>query len=105
MNTISNFLDEYLRKTGRESIGAVEANALLDKAGILKDNPQRPGLPLRNKLRKGELPYAYQVAGKGSEWVIPLSTAKREDMDQHEGGKSKFLQEVASELFEENKEE
>ena len=54
-----------------------EANALLDKAGLLKDNPQRPGLPLRNKLRKGELPYAYQVAGKGSEWVIPLSTAER----------------------------
>ena len=77
MDKIVNFLDEYLRKTGRESIGAVEANALLDKAGLLKDNPQRPGLPLRNKLRKGELPYAYQVAGKGSEWVIPLSTAER----------------------------
>ena len=101
MNTISNFLDEYLRKTGRESIGAVEANALLDKAGILKDNPQRPGLPLRNKLRKGELPYAYQVAGKGSEWIIPLSTAKREDAAQREGSKSKFMQKVASGLFEE----
>ena len=96
MNAISNFLDEYLQKTGRESIGAVEANALLDKAGILKDNPQKPGLPLRNKLRNGELPYAYQVVGKGSEWVIPLSTAQRE------GGKSKFLQKVASELFERN---
>ncbi len=101
MNTISNFLDEYLRKTGRESIGAVEANALLDKAGILKDNPQRPGLPLRNKLRKGELPYAYQVAGKGSEWVIPLSTVKREEMNQQGGSKSKFMQRVASGLFEE----
>ena len=74
---IVNFLDEYLRKIGRESIGAVEANALLDKAGLLKDNPQRPGLPLRNMLRKGELPHAYQVAGKGSEWVILFSTAKR----------------------------
>ena len=102
MNTISQFLDEYLQKTGRKSIGTVEANALLDKADILKDNPQRPGLPLRNKLRKGELPYAYQVAGKGSEWVIPLSTAKREDVDQRE---SKFFQRVASELFEGNKEE
>ena len=77
MNDIVNFLDGYLRKTGRESIGAVEANALLDKAGLLKDNLQKPGLPLRNKLRKGELPYAYQVAGKGSEWVIPLSTTER----------------------------
>ena len=77
MNEIRNVLDDYLRKTGKESIGAVEANALLDKAGILKDNPQRPGLPLRNKLRNGELPHAYQKAGKGSEWVIPLSTAER----------------------------
>ena len=77
MNEITNFLDDYLRKTGKESIGAVEANTLLDKAGILKDNPQRPGLPLRNKLRNGELPHAYQKAGKGSEWIIPLSTAKR----------------------------
>ena len=101
MNVISQFLDEYLQRTGRESIGAVEANALLDKAGILKDNPQRPGLPLRNKLRKGELPYAYQVAGKGSEWVIPLSTAKREDTNQQGGGKNEFMQRVASELFEE----
>ena len=74
MDKIVNFLDEYLRKTGRESIGAVEANALLDKAGLLKDNPQRPGLPLRNKLRKGELPYAYQVGGR---WIIPFSTAAK----------------------------
>ncbi len=102
MNAISKFLDEYLQKTSRKSIGAVEANALLDKAGILKDNPERPGLPLRNKLRKGELPYAYQVAGKGSEWVIPLSTAKREDMSLREEGTSKFFQRVKEVLFEES---
>lgn len=47
MDMTSLFLDEYLQKNGRESIGAVEANALLDRGGILKDNPQRPGLPLR----------------------------------------------------------
>ena len=98
MNEIINFLDEYLRKTGKESIGAVEANALLDKAGLLKDNPQRPGLPLRNKLRKGELPYAYQVAGKGSEWVIPLSTAER----PAEVKKDWASRRVAESLFDEN---
>ena len=92
---ISQFLDEYLQKAGRESIGAVEANALLDKAGILRDNPQRPGLPLRNKLRKGELPYAYQVAGKGSEWVIPLSTAER----PAEVKKDNVFRRVADSLF------
>ena len=104
MNAISKFLDEYLQKTSRKSIGAVEANALLDKAGILKDNPERPGLPLRNKLRKGELPYAYQVAGKGSEWVIPLSTAKREVATRREESGSKFLQRVKEKMSEGNKE-
>ena len=77
MDKIVNFLDEYLSKTGRESIGAVEANALLDKTGLLKDNPQRPGLPLRNRLRKSKLPYAYQVAGKYSKWVIPISPQRK----------------------------
>ena len=40
MNKIITFLDAYLQKTGKESISAVEANVLLDKAGILKDDPQ-----------------------------------------------------------------
>lgn len=74
MNEIITFLDDCLRKADRESISAVEANALLDKAGILKDDPQRHGLPLRRKLRNGELPYAYQVGGR---WIIPLSTAEK----------------------------
>ena len=72
MNEIIDFLDDYLLRTGKESIGAVEA-----KAGILKDSTDRPGMPLRRKLRKGEIPHAYQVGGKGSEWVIPISPEKR----------------------------
>ena len=74
MDKIITFLDAYLQKTGKESISAVEANALLDKAGILKDDPRRHRLPLRRKLRNGELPYAYQVRGR---WIIPLSTAEK----------------------------
>jgi len=74
MDKIITFLDAYLQKTGKESISAVEANALLDKAGILNDDPRRHGLPLRRKLRNGELPYAYQVRGR---WIIPLSTAEK----------------------------
>ena len=77
MNEIIDFLVDYLLRTGKESIGAVEANELLSKAGILKDSTDRPGMPLRRKLRKGEIPHAYQVGGKGSEWVIPISPEKR----------------------------
>lgn len=75
MNTtlIINYLDEYLQTTGRESLNPVEANDILEKAGLLKDNKSRPGLPLRKMLRKGELPHAYQVSGKNSRWIIPLS--------------------------------
>jgi hypothetical protein len=73
MNEITRFLDEYLRRTCRLTIDPVEANALLSKAGILHDSKDRPGKPLRDKLRNGELPHAYQVAGKGSNWIIPLS--------------------------------
>ena len=77
MNEIIDFLDDYLLRTGKESIGAVEANELLSKAGILKDSTDRPGMPARTKLRKGEIPHAYQVGSKGSEWVIPISPEKR----------------------------
>lgn len=70
MNAITEFIDNYLLQNGKDCIGAVEANALLEKAGILNDSKNRPGSPLRKKLRAGELPHAYQV---GRKWVIPLS--------------------------------
>lgn len=70
---IIEFLDIYLAKTGKSSIGPVEANAELAKARILPDSQYRPGKPLRDLLRKGELPHAYQSGGKGSQWTIPHS--------------------------------
>lgn len=54
-------------------MGPVEANAVLAKAGLLKDNDLRKGKPLRDILRKGNIPHAYQAVGKGSEWTIPNS--------------------------------
>lgn len=74
MNTITNFIDNYLTKSGRAEIDPVEANALLEKAGILHDSKDRPGKPLRDLLRKGELPHAFQTGGKGSSWKIPHSS-------------------------------
>ncbi|HYK77006.1 MAG TPA: hypothetical protein VEV16_08510, partial [Daejeonella sp.] len=54
----------------------VEANAILAKAGILRDSEDRPGKPLRDLLRKGQLPHAFQSAGIGSSWTIPHSSRR-----------------------------
>ena len=75
MNKIIKFLDDYLTKSGKASIEPVEANALLEKAGILSDSLDRPGLPLRRLLRKGHLPHAYQANGKNTPWTIPHSSS------------------------------
>lgn len=71
MNNIITFLDNYLKSSNKIEITAVEANAALAKAEILKDSHERPGKPLRDLLRKGELPHAYQ---NGRNWLIPSST-------------------------------
>jgi len=75
MNAITKFIDDYLTKSGRVHIDAVEANALLAKSEILKDSKDRPGKTLRDLLRKGLLPHAFQKSGKGSPWTIPHSNS------------------------------
>ena len=70
---VIKFLDDYLTKTNRANIGAPEANALLDEAGILNDNTTRKGKPLREMLRAGKLPHAFQ---SGVTWIIPHSNKK-----------------------------
>lgn len=76
VKAIINYLDTYLTKTGRPSIDPVEANAVLAKAGLLSDSKDRPGKPLRNLLRDGQLPHAFQSGGKGSLWTIPHSSKR-----------------------------
>ena len=70
MRQIIKFIDDYLEKNSLEWISAVDANRLLDEQGLLGDSSTRKGLPLRNKLRSGEIPHAYQV---GVFWRIPSS--------------------------------
>jgi hypothetical protein len=74
MTSIISAIDKYLERTGRQSIGPVEANKILAKAGLLRDSKDRPGKPLRDLLRKGQLPHAFQSGGKGTEWTIPHSS-------------------------------
>lgn len=73
MKAIIEHLDSYLASAGLSNIDPVEANAILAKAGLLQDSRDRPGKPLRDLLRKGKLPHAYQPGGKGSNWTIPHS--------------------------------
>ena len=68
---IISVIDEYLEANKKDYIGAVEANEVLTKKGLLRNSQSRPGKPLRDLLRKGLIPQAYQ--DKGSKWVIPYS--------------------------------
>jgi hypothetical protein len=73
INAIIRKIDEFLEKTGKKSTDPVEANAMLEKVGLLRDSDTRPGKPLRDILRAGKIKHAYQTGGKGSSWVIPHS--------------------------------
>ena len=73
IKAIITHLDTYLSGTGKLNIDPVEANAILAKADLLTDSKDRPGKPLRELLRKGLLPHAFQSGGKGSSWTIPHS--------------------------------
>lgn len=75
MNTqsIIRCLDVFIEKNNIEELNPVDANYVLAKKGVLRDSDSRPGKPLRNLLRKGKLPHAYQPGGKGTGWVIPHS--------------------------------
>jgi hypothetical protein len=74
IQTVIDYLDEYLSKHNMSTINPVDANAILEKAGLLKDNDVRKGKPLRELLTAGKIPHAYQAGGKGSEWIIPHSS-------------------------------
>jgi len=74
VNAIIQFLDEYLKRNNLKSLTPPEANELLAGAGLLADDKTRKGMPLRNLLRAGLIPHAYQLGGKYSRWVIPCSS-------------------------------
>ena len=69
-------IDSYLKKNKLKYVNPVDANNELSLQGLLSDSVSRPGNPLRKLLRDGKIPHAYQVGGKGSHWIIPLSKSK-----------------------------
>jgi hypothetical protein len=56
----SAFLQRRLHQLGLDEVPAVAAAAWLDEAGLLRDSPTRPGLPLRTLLRAGTIPQGEQ---------------------------------------------
>lgn len=66
-------VDAEIERTGAEYLTPVEAAPIIERKGLLKDSQHRPGLPLRNLLRAGKIPHAYQTKGKWSRWRIPHS--------------------------------
>ncbi|SFO75155.1 hypothetical protein SAMN05428949_6474 [Chitinophaga sp. YR627] len=73
IKAIIKFLDDYLSKNNLSNIRPVEANELLEKQELLNDSKSRKGKPLRDLLRAGKIPHAYQTGGKNSRWFIPHS--------------------------------
>lgn len=68
VDRINAFLQAELRRRDLDSVRAVEAARWLDSAGILRDSRDRPGLPLRYILRKGEI--TGQRRENGRWWFI-----------------------------------
>src|SRR5918996_5120097 len=54
-SAISDFIQKELRRRRANDVTAVEVGTWLDRAGVLRDSPHRPGLPLRNLLRAGRI--------------------------------------------------
>ena len=50
LQTLQECLDEYMMRTGRHEIDEIEANSALARAGLLNDEDQHPGRPLRDIL-------------------------------------------------------
>jgi hypothetical protein len=68
---ITATIQRELKRRGMSEVAAVEAARWLDKAGILRDSRSRPGLPLRERLRVGEIDGADQrPAQRYGRWFI-----------------------------------
>ncbi len=74
ISQIIECIDKYLIRNNQTDITPVDANKILDQAGLLSDSKNRPGLPLRKLLRDGKIPHAYPI---GNKWHIPHSKSRQ----------------------------
>jgi hypothetical protein len=85
VDDINIFLREELRRRKLVEVTAVEAARWLDEAGLLADSPHRPGLPLRNLLRRGDIHGAVQRPPRpNGRWFISAvdTSSKRPENDR-----------------------
>lgn len=66
-NEINAFLQTQLTRRGLDRVAAVEAATWLEGAGLVSDSRERPGRPLRNRLRSGRIVGGRQI---GKRWFI-----------------------------------
>ena len=69
-------LDEYMIRTGKDEINEMEANRELANAGILNDETEPPGRPLREmltKLRDSNL-LPQNIRQRYGSWKIRISS-------------------------------
>jgi hypothetical protein len=77
---IAVFLQRRLDQSGLDEVTAVEAAVWLDDAGLLKDSPTRPGLPLRQLLRAGKILQAEQrPPSPNGRWYIVREGSQRSE--------------------------
>jgi hypothetical protein len=70
ISRIIKVIDKFLEIKHQDTTTPVEINPYLEKKGLLNDSASRPGKPIREILRKGKIPHAYQI---GVNWYIPHS--------------------------------
>jgi nitroimidazol reductase NimA-like FMN-containing flavoprotein (pyridoxamine 5'-phosphate oxidase superfamily) len=71
VDQVNRYLQDKLGRQRLPEVSAVDAAQWLETAGILRDNRSRPGLPLRNFLRSGQVVGAVQRPDeKGGRWSI-----------------------------------
>jgi hypothetical protein len=68
IDKINEFIQNELKKRNLFEVTAVDAAVWLDKAGLLKDSTDRPGLPLRDLLRDKKIKNAFQRSSQF--WII-----------------------------------
>lgn len=75
---IAAYLQKELNRLALDEVTAVEAASWLDTAGLLTDSPSRPGLPLRELLRAGEIASAEQRPPRpNGRWYILRANRRR----------------------------
>ncbi|MEN6520494.1 MAG: mismatch-specific DNA-glycosylase [Armatimonadota bacterium] len=76
VNAINRYLQDRLQTDDLSEVTAVEAAQWLHQVGLLRNSASRPGLPLRNLLRKGQIDGQHQ--SPNGRWCIRLCGFKNQ---------------------------